>query len=109
MLVAASVVAARYERVQPLNSVDQPVLQQEIERTIDRRRDRVALRLFQPVEQRVGPDGTVRFEDEPEYVTPDVGQACAFPRARRRGGLQPAIDAASVTQCASPGLALVAT
>src|SRR5690349_174941 len=48
--------AAADEGVHPLDAVDQPVLDQEIERAIDGRRGRAEVLVAQLVEQRVGAD-----------------------------------------------------
>ena len=64
-------ISAGDEGIEALDLMDQPVLEQEIERTVHRHRRRVGSLGLQFVQQRVGAKRTAAINDKPEHAATD--------------------------------------
>ncbi len=70
-------VMAAHVGVDRLQLVDEAVVDEEVERAVDRRRRRITAIVLEPIEQVVGLDGFFRARDEIEHLLTDLGQAQA--------------------------------
>lgn len=84
------------ERVQALDPVHEPMLRQEVERTVGDRWLRSESRLAQHVQDCIGPKRPVLLEQQLQHLPPHRRQAQILFRTARLGGDQRPVDAGIV-------------
>ena len=95
--------AAADEGVHALDAVDQPVLDQEIERAVDGRRRRAEVLVAQLVEQRVGADRLVARPHQLEHAPAQRREAQVLPGAQLFGRRDRILDAVIVIVAVAAG------
>jgi len=90
-LMTAPSLRARDECVEALDLLDQPLLDQEVKRAIDRGRDGTFASFLEAVQQLVGSRGRLRCHNQFEDAPAETGQLGALPCANLGGFVQPLI------------------
>jgi hypothetical protein len=91
-MLVPGLVGAADKGAEPFDPMDQALRQEEIERTVDRRRRGVPPRLFEAVEQLIGGEGPAGRENEGEDAAPQLGELDALARACRRDPVQSPVE-----------------